>query len=128
MAPPLFVAMLAEAGMHSPYQQLKNTILSVVGLSKDAVHLYIGIGCFLLSVLLLRMPPNGYRALILGVLVSLGMEALDLRDNVRYRETTRAMASLHDLMNTNLLAFLVVVTMRLRLGAPAKRGKRAKGA
>jgi hypothetical protein len=130
MGPPLLAAALAsafsEAGMRSPYQQLKGQILSVVGLSKDAVHLYIGIGCFLLSILVLRLPPTAYRSLVLGLVVSLGMELLDLRDNVRYRETTRALASLHDLVNTNLLAYLIVVALRLRLGPPAKAPKRTK--
>lgn len=114
--------------MRSPYQQLKGQILSVVGLSKDAVHLYIGIGCFLLSILVLRFPPTAYRSLALGLLTSFAMEALDLRDNVRYRETTRALASLHDLVNTNLLAYLIVVSLRLRLGPPAKTPKRTKAA
>ena len=126
MGPPPFVLALADAGMRSPYQQLKGQILAVVGLSKDAVHLYIGLGCFLLSILVLRFSPTQYRSLILGLVVSLGMEALDLRDNVRYRETTRALASLHDLVNTNLLAYLVVVALRLRLGPPAKAPKRTK--
>ena len=126
MAPPSFLLALADAGMRSPYQQLKGQILAVVGLSKDAVHLYIGLGCFLLSVLVLRFSPTQYRSLILGLVVSLGMEALDLRDNVRYRETTRALASLHDLVNTNLLAYLIVVALRLRLGAPPKAPKRTK--
>jgi len=76
----------------------------------------------------LRLPPTAYRSLLLGLVVSFGMEALDLRDNVRYRETTRALASLHDLVNTNLLAYLVVVALRLRLGAPPKKAKRAKAA
>lgn len=126
MGPPTFMLALADAGMRSPYQQLKGQILAVVGLSKDAVHLYIGLGCFLLSILVLRCAPTQYRSLILGFLVSLGMEALDLRDNVRYRETTRALASLHDLVNTNLLAYLIVVALRLRLGAPPKAPKRTK--
>jgi hypothetical protein len=127
-APPLMAAALAEAGMRSPYQQLKGQILSVVGLSKDAVHLYIGIGCFLLSILVLRFAPTAYRSLALGLLFSFVMEALDLRDNVRYRETTRALASLHDVVNTNLLPYLIVVALRLRLGPPAKTPKRAKAA
>lgn len=126
MGPPPFVLALAEAGMRSPYQQLKGQILSVVGLSKDAVHLYIGLGCFLLSILVLRFSPTQYRSLLLGFLFSLGMEALDLRDNVKYRETTRALASLHDLLNTNLLPYLTVVALRLRLGAPPKAPKRSK--
>jgi hypothetical protein len=56
------------------------------------------------------------------------MELLDQRDNVRYRETTRALASLHDLVNTNLLPFLVVFALRLRLGPPPKAPKRTKAA
>jgi hypothetical protein len=117
VSPPAFVAMVADAGMRSPYQQLKGQILAAVGLSKDAVHLYIGIGCLLVSVLVLRLAPTAYRSLALGLLVSLTMEALDLRDNVHYREMTRAAASAHDLLNTNLLPYLVVVALRLRLGA-----------
>ena len=79
----------------------------------------------LISILLLRLPPTSFKSLILTVLVSLGMEAMDLRDNVKYREMTRVMASLHDIWNTNLLPFLVVLTLRLRLGPPAKaRGKK----
>jgi|ERR1051325_10195251 hypothetical protein len=126
MGPPTFLLALADAGMRSPYQQLKGQILAVAGLSKDAVHIYIGIGCFLISILVLRFSPTQYRSLILGFLFSLGMEALDLRDNVRYRETTRALASLHDLVNTNLLAYLTVVALRLRSGAPPKKPKATK--
>jgi len=126
VSPPIFVAMVADAGMRSPYQQLKGQILAAVGLSKDAVHLYIGIGCLLISVLVLRFAPTAYRSLALGLLVSLGMEAMDLRDNVRYREATRAVASLHDLVNTNLLPYLMVVALRLRLGPPPKAAKRPK--
>jgi len=126
VSPPIFVAMVADAGMRSPYQQLKGQILAAVGLSKDAVHLYIGIGCLLISVLVLRFAPTAYRSLALGLLVSLGMEAMDLRDNVRYREATRAVASLHDLVNTNLLPYLMVVALRLRLGPPPKSAKRPK--
>jgi hypothetical protein len=114
---PALVSLVALSGMRSPYQQLKNVILSVAGLSKDSVHIYIGIGCFLISILVLRFPPTAYRSLALGLLVSLTMEALDLRDNVHYREMTRAAASAHDLLNTNLLPYLVVVALRLRLGA-----------
>jgi hypothetical protein len=120
-----YVPMLAAAGMRSPYQQLKNHVLAVIGLSKDAVHLYIGIGCLLLSILVLRFPPNAWRSLLLGFLVSLGMEAMDLRDNVRYREMTRAMASLHDIWNTNILSVLIVAALRLRMGKPPKRKGRS---
>jgi hypothetical protein len=123
---PGLLPLVAAAGMRSPYQQLKTQILAAVGLSKDSVHLYIGIGCFLLSILVLRFAPTAYRSLLLGLVVSLAMEAMDLRDNVRYRETTRVLASLHDLVNTNLLPYLVVVSLRLRLGPPGDGKPRTK--
>jgi hypothetical protein len=119
--------LLAAAGMRSPYQQLKNEILAAVGLSRDSVHIYIGIGCFLISILVLRLAPTAYRALLLGLVVSLVMEALDLRDNVRYRETTRVVASLHDFFNTNLLPYLIVVSLRLRRAPPAEPAAKKRG-
>ena len=122
------VHLLAAAGMRSPYQQLKNHILALVGISKDAVHIYIGIGCLLLSILVLRLPPTSFKALILTLLFSLGMEAMDLHDNVRYQETTRLMASAHDIWNTNLLPFLVVLALRLRLGPPGGKAGAKKRA
>jgi hypothetical protein len=118
LAPYLHV--LAGVGMRSPYQQLKNQVLALVGISKDAVHLYIGIGCLLISILVFRLPPTSFKALVLTFLFSLGMEAMDLHDNVRYRDATRWMASAHDIWNTNLLPFLIVCALRLRLGRPAK--------
>jgi hypothetical protein len=127
---PALTAVLAQtvtSGMRSPYQQLKNFILQLTGISKDAVHLYIGIGCLLVSLLVLRFAPSSYKALILGALVSLTMEALDLHDNVRYRETTRVMAGLHDLWNTNLLPFFIVLSLRLRLGPPGKTATKGRG-
>jgi hypothetical protein len=115
--------LLASAGMRSEYQLLKRQILEVLPVSKDAVHMYIGLGCLLLSIFLLRIPPAAWRALLLGFLVSLVMEGLDLRDNVRYPPTVRAVEAVHDLVNTNLAPFLFVLTLRLRYGAPEKKKK-----
>ena len=120
------VTVLADAGMRSEYQLLKRQILEVLPVSKDAVHMYIGIGCLLLSIFALRMPPAAWRALLLGLIASLVMEGLDLRDNVRYPPTVRAVEAVHDLINTNLASFLFVLTMRLRYGKPEKKEKREK--
>jgi hypothetical protein len=116
-------ATLAAAGMRSDYQLLKRQILEVLPLSKDAIHIYIGVGCLLLSVFVLRQHPAAWSSLLLGVVVSLGMEALDLRDNIRYPLTVRIVETARDLLNTNLSAFLFVLATRLRLGKPTKPGK-----
>jgi hypothetical protein len=124
LAPLLTV--VADAGMRSEYQLLKRQILEVLPVSKDAVHMYIGIACLLVSIFAFRLPPAAWRSLLLGLLVSLVMEALDLRDNVRYPATVRAVEAVHNLVNTNLAPFLLVLTMRLRYGAPEPRKKKPK--
>jgi hypothetical protein len=117
--------LLASAGMRSDYQLLKRQVLEVLPVSKDAVHMYIGVGCLLLSIFALRIPPAAWRALLLGFVASLVMEGLDLRDNVHYPPTVRAVEGVRDLINTNLAPFLFVLTLRLRYGAPEKK-KRIK--
>jgi uncharacterized membrane protein SirB2 len=123
---PALGSLLAAAGMRSEYQLLKRQVLEVLPVSKDAVHMYIGIGCLLISIFALRMPPAAWRSLLLGLLASIVMEALDLRDNVRYPATVRAVEAVHDLINTNLAAFAFVLTMRLRYGKPEVKRKPAK--
>ena len=114
-------SLLADAGMRSEYQLLKRQILEVLPVSKDAVHMYIGVGCLVVSIFAFRMAPAAWRALLLGLVVSLVMEGLDLRDNVRYPPTVRAVEAIHDLVNTNLTPFLFVLTLRLRYGPPEKK-------
>jgi hypothetical protein len=96
----------------------------VLPLSKDAIHIYIGVACLGVSIFVLRMPPGAWRSLILGIVASLVMEGLDLRDNVRYPITVRLIESARDLINTNLSPFLFVLVTRLRLGAPPKIRKK----
>ena len=100
--------------MDSSYQQLKQLVLEHLPLAKDAIHIYIGIVCLTLSVLLLRQPLGSFRALILGLLVSLGMEVMDLRDNRNYPQLMRWLGSLRDVANTNLAPLIVVLLARRR--------------
>ena len=117
-------SILAQSGMRSEYQLLKRQILEVLPLSKDAIHIYIGVACLGLSIFVLRMAPGAWRALVLGFAASLVMEALDLRDNVHYPTTVRIVESARDLINTNLSPFLFVLATRMRLGKPAPARKK----
>lgn len=107
--------------MSSSYQQLKQLALEYLPLPKDAIHIYVGFLCLAVSVLLLRQELTSYRALLLGVLVSLGMEVLDLRDNRDYPQLMRWVGAARDLVNTNLIPVVVVLLARRR----ASRRKRA---
>jgi len=100
----------------STYQSLKLRLLSILPLAKDAVHVYIGFGCYAATVLLFRLPLASGRALIPGFLASLGMEFLDLRDDWRDAGRLRWAASVKDVVNTNLIPLVVVAVARIRAG------------
>ena len=96
----------------STYQRLKIEFLSLVHLSKDAVHVYIGVGCLLLTLLVMRRVR--WKALLPGLVVSLAMEVMDLRDNWRDDQRLYWKASLHDVLNTNALPVVLVAFLRRR--------------
>ena len=100
--------------MDSTYQQLKQLVLDYLPLAKDAIHIYIGFACLVLSVILLRIPLSSLKSLILGFAVSLGMEAMDLRDNRDYPQVVRWLGSLRDVVNTNLIPLVVVLLSKTR--------------
>jgi hypothetical protein len=94
--------------MKSGYQIFKLWWISVLPLTKDAIHIYIGFLCLLLALILFRRKLGSFTALIPGLLVSLTMEALDLRDGFALSE------SIKDIVNTNLIPFLLVLLARWR--------------
>lgn len=105
--------LLLTAAKTSAYQLLKLKVLSVVPLSKDAAHIYIGFACFLLAVALLRISPSSWRAILPGLLVSMLMEVPDLRDNLADTGRWHWAASLKDVVNTNVIPVLLVLLFRL---------------
>jgi hypothetical protein len=102
------------------YEPAKQMIIDSLHLSKDAIHIYIGFGCLLVSVLVLRVTPSSHKVLILGILVSLGIEFLDLRNTLDYPQAIRWGGSAWDVLNTNAIPLLVVSLCRR---APIREGQ-----
>ena len=96
----------------SAYQHFKLEFLSLVPLAKDAVHMYVGFFCLLLGLLVLRRPLRSYWVLLPGLVVSLAMEVLDLRDDRAWLGYFRWTASLEDVVNTNAIPVVLVVLAR----------------
>jgi len=94
--------------MKSDYQVFKLWWVSVLPLTKDAIHVYIGFLCLLLALILFRRKLGSFTALIPGILVSITMEVFDLRDGYAWMESAK------DLVNTNLIPFLLVLLTRWR--------------
>jgi hypothetical protein len=94
--------------MRSDYQIFKLWVLAVIPLTKDAIHVYIGFLCLLIGLVVFRRRLSSYQALIPGLAVSLLLEVLDLRDGYSLS------ASLHDIVNTNLMPAVLVTLARLQ--------------
>jgi len=92
--------------MRSDYQLWKLWWVSILPLTKDAIHIYIGFLCFLGSLIVWRRKLTSFWALLTGFLLSLVMEYFDLRDGFGWA------ASLHDVVNTNLLPLVLVLLAR----------------
>lgn len=92
--------------MQSNYQLFKLGWLAILPLTKDAIHIYIGFLCLLLALILFRRKLSSFQALIPGLVVSVAMEVLDLRDGYDW------LASAKDLVNTNLIPFVLVLLSR----------------
>jgi hypothetical protein len=94
--------------MESGYQLFKLGVLSVVPLAKDAIHVYIGFLCLLISLLVFRRKLGSFSALLLGFAVSCAMEVFDLRDGFAWGESVK------DIVNTNLMPLALVLLARWR--------------
>jgi hypothetical protein len=92
--------------VQSKYQIFKLGWLAVLPLTKDAIHIYIGFLCLLVALILFRRSLSSYSALVPGLVVSLAMEVFDLRDGYDW------LASLKDVVNTNLIPFVLVLLAR----------------
>jgi hypothetical protein len=84
----------------SPFQSFKHEVVQFAALSKDALHIYVGLAAFLVVAALARKGLRSTAALLVVVGVAVAGEILDLRDEIRFREHVNWWASVHDLLNT----------------------------
>ena len=101
--------------MQADYQDFKLLWLSVLPITKDAIHIYIGFLALLVALIVFRRRITSYWALVPGLVVSLAMEVFDLRDDLASVGHFRWSASLRDMVNTNLLPLVLVTVARLGL-------------
>lgn len=98
----------------SGFQELKLRILEILGVSKDAAHVHIGLVVFFVVALLARRH-SAWLPWAAVLAVALGLEALDLRDDLATYDAPRWGASLHDLVNTMIWpTVLAIASGRLR--------------
>jgi hypothetical protein len=82
------------------FQTIKLIILSVTGLSRDALHIYTGLIVMFGTALMLRRPLRSLVPLIMVILVCMLAETVDMYDDIAFRGYWRWNASLHDFLNS----------------------------
>ena len=100
----------------SAYQDAKVIIVSILKLSKDSIHLHVGLIVFFLAIVVWRKGSIEARCLIPVVLTASLMEILDLRYDyaaLGYFRLNAITASIHDLINTTFWPVVIVILARL---------------
>ena len=95
----------------------KNGVVDATGLDKDALHMYVGIGVYLLSLILLRpifkkYSVRAFIALIMVTDIALLGEYLDNRQTITEfglagLQAAEIKASIHDIVNTCMLSYII---------------------
>jgi hypothetical protein len=66
----------------SAIQSIKLAIVAATGLSKDALHIYVGLAVFLAAAIVLRKPLRSNVAWLVVVGVAIAGELLDMNDDI----------------------------------------------
>lgn len=82
------------------FQSFKLVLLDGTGLSKDALHIYVGLAVLLTAVALRRSPIGGWKPWATVAAIALLGEAWDLRDARVNDEPINLWANWHDVWNT----------------------------
>ena len=100
----------------SEYQDAKRVIVSILELSKDSIHMHVGLIVFFLAVVLWKKGSIEVRCLIHVAIVASLMEILDLRYDyisLGYFRLNAITASIHDLINTTFWPVVIVVLAQM---------------
>lgn len=99
------------------FTDFKLNVVETTGLAKDALHIYVGVGVYLLCLMVLRpiIKSQGIRsfiALIVVTCIALLGEYLDNRDTIESLglaglSRDQILASIRDLINTCMLSYVL---------------------
>ena len=93
-------------------QAAKLAVMSLTGLTRDALHVHAGMLVFVLSAAILRKSLASPWPWLVAMAVACGMEALDAVDGIVSYGHWRVRASVHDVVNTMLWPTVLAVLCR----------------
>jgi uncharacterized membrane protein YqgA involved in biofilm formation len=102
----------------SSAQAAKLHVIDTLGLSKDALHIYVGLSVFVIVWLVMRRRPNSLFPLAAVLAIAILGEIVDMRDDIVGLGHWRWRASLHDVLNTCFWPAVLWALIRTRLIFP----------
>jgi hypothetical protein len=96
------------------YQEFKLIVVNLTGLSKDAIHIYVGLFSFFATVTILKKVKVDSSTLIPVFIIALLMEAVDLIGNYQTMDSMYWDNSIHDLVNTLFWPMAIVLLARFK--------------
>jgi cell shape-determining protein MreD len=101
----------------STVQSLKLSLVQLVGLSKDALHIYVGLIVFFVVaiVIAVRIERTSYLLLMAVIAVAILGELVDMRDDINSLGVWRWRASVHDVANTVFWPFVITLLVRAKV-------------
>jgi hypothetical protein len=82
------------------FQEVKLAIVSATGLSRDALHVYLGLTVLFAAAIVLRQSLRSVIPWLIVLLAAVLLELGDLHDDLGTLGHWRWMASVHDIVNT----------------------------
>ena len=83
-----------------PFQSFKHVLVEATNLSKDALHIYVGLGVMLLVVILFKKSVRDWRPLAAVAVASIAGELWDIIDTFSHGGTPHWNANWKDVWNT----------------------------
>jgi hypothetical protein len=96
----------------SAFQSMKHEIVQFASLSKDALHIYVGMATYLIAAAVARQGLRSVYAMLAVLVIAALGEILDARDDVRKLGEWRVRSSLHDFVNTLLWPLMLWLLAR----------------
>ena len=102
-----------HARLMSPFQSAKVWLIELLGLSRDALHIYVGLTVFLLVALVFRLPLRDWRPLAAVFLVAVAGEIWDLFERLRPDQEPFWASNWHDIWNTMFWPLVLFILARM---------------
>ena len=96
----------------SAFQQSKVALVQLLGLPKDALHIYVGLILFLGTAVLFRRPLRSPLPILVVILAAFAGELWDIIDTRAAGRTIYWARNWHDVWNTSLWPFVLYLLAR----------------